>query len=541
MSPHHHHCSIRIMANPSPLTDPNLTTSNNPTASRISSSTGALYHCDYCRRDISSTIRIRCVECSDFDLCLDCFSCGYSLPPHVNTHSYRVVEHVRQPIYESQWGADEELLLLEAIEMFGFGNWADISDHIGTKNKIQCELHYEEVYLNSKNAPLPDVERILIQESHNKYSLPSNPIDTSNQQLPAVNLPNPILPKAKPRSGLGHLVGYIPARGDFDTEYDNDAELILADMEFKAEDSKWEKELKLKVLDIYNSKLDARFERKKFILERGLLERKEKKRSKDEREIYNNLRVFARFHSAPEHEQFIQGLLNELRLRKRIEQLQTYRLNGIKTLADAEIFENERKKREIQAGNAGQAAASSLSSSNKLKQNKDLSSTGSNNLTLANKRSAEELGSSDEKLLKISKKESNLNSSTAANLQLAKAQSSSPALLNSTFSIDGLAGVELLSEKERQLCLTLQLIPQHYLSIKNKLIKEILAKGYIKENQAKQLIKIDINKTQKIFDFFVSVGWINTHNIILNNLNSNNTNIKQETAGKQPQLTVSNK
>jgi hypothetical protein len=117
--------------------------------------------------------------------------------------------------------------------------------------------------------------------------------------------------KPKPKSGLGHLVGYIPNRGDFDTEWENDAELTLADMEFKEEDTKWERDLKLKVLEIYNSKLDARIERKKFILERGLLERKEKKRSKEEREVYNNMRVFARFHSAEEHEAFIQGLLSQ--------------------------------------------------------------------------------------------------------------------------------------------------------------------------------------------------------------------------------------
>lgn len=52
--------------------------------------------------------------------------------------------------------------------------------------------------------------------------------------------------------------------------------------------------MKLKVLAIYNSKLDARLERKEFILTRGLLNRREKKRTKEEREIYNNMRVFAR-------------------------------------------------------------------------------------------------------------------------------------------------------------------------------------------------------------------------------------------------------
>ena len=37
------------------------------------------------------------------------------------------------PLFDAAWGGDEELLLLEAIEMYGFGNWGDIADHVGTK------------------------------------------------------------------------------------------------------------------------------------------------------------------------------------------------------------------------------------------------------------------------------------------------------------------------------------------------------------------------------------------------------------------------
>lgn len=33
------------------------------------------------------------------------------------------------------------------------------------------------------------------------------------------------------------VVGYLPKRGDFDQEYDMDAELLLADMEFFEEDT----------------------------------------------------------------------------------------------------------------------------------------------------------------------------------------------------------------------------------------------------------------------------------------------------------------
>ena len=116
-------------------------------------------------------------------------------------------------------------------------------------------------------------------------------------------------------------------------------------------------------------------ERKKFILERGLLERKEKKRGKEEREIWNNMRVFARFHSAEEHEQFVQGLVNEARLRRRIERLQQWRMNGVKSLKDGERYEDDKKRREDKLGGAaqtslafGSSAAASASSSSSSKK-----------------------------------------------------------------------------------------------------------------------------------------------------------------------------
>lgn len=39
-------------------------------------SQAGLYHCNYCMRDISSTIRIKCAVCQDWDLCMDCFAAG---------------------------------------------------------------------------------------------------------------------------------------------------------------------------------------------------------------------------------------------------------------------------------------------------------------------------------------------------------------------------------------------------------------------------------------------------------------------------------
>ncbi len=42
------------------------------------------------------------------------------------------------PIFDEYWGADEELLLLEAIQMYGIGNWLDI--HVRTLSRDLSRL-----------------------------------------------------------------------------------------------------------------------------------------------------------------------------------------------------------------------------------------------------------------------------------------------------------------------------------------------------------------------------------------------------------------
>lgn len=50
---------------------------------------------------------------------------------------------------------------------------------------------------------------------------------------------------------MTELSGYNFKRQEFEIEYDNDAEQLLADMEFKDTDTDAERELKLRVLHIY--------------------------------------------------------------------------------------------------------------------------------------------------------------------------------------------------------------------------------------------------------------------------------------------------
>lgn len=39
--------------------------------------------------------------------------------------------------------------------MYGFGNWGEVSEHVGTKSKSQCIDHYNAIYMNSPCFPLP--------------------------------------------------------------------------------------------------------------------------------------------------------------------------------------------------------------------------------------------------------------------------------------------------------------------------------------------------------------------------------------------------
>ena len=101
-------------------------------------------------------------------------------------------------------------------------------------------------------------------------------------------------------SNAAEIIGYWQKRGDFEVEYDNDLELLLADLEFNDDDSPEEMQLKFRILDIYNERLSERKRRKEFVISRKLLDLKEqarldKCRTKEEKEIFSMLKNFARF------------------------------------------------------------------------------------------------------------------------------------------------------------------------------------------------------------------------------------------------------
>lgn len=232
-------------------------------------------------------------------------------------------------------------------------------------------------------------------------------------------------------------------------EFDNDAELILSDMEFNVdEDHPSERELKLQVVRIYNWKLDQRNERKRHVIDRGLVDVKkqqsfEKRLSKEEKELVSRLRVFSRLQSAQEHEALVEGILRARKLRSNIELLQYYRRMGIRTIDQIRRFESDRKKRELDQRSKMKTEPSTSEAF--------AASTSAN--TLSRRRSKQSAFDG-------ARESSQLNDSGG--------EHEAPSL---RLDLSRAPGVEMLSALEVEFCTTVSLLPLHYLAIKEVLIR----------------------------------------------------------------------
>ncbi|KAF9434356.1 Transcriptional adapter ada2 [Entomortierella beljakovae] len=436
---------------------------------------GVKYHCDPCNTNITDTVRIRCAVCSDFDLCVRCFCSGKELGKHKSWHDFRVMEQHSFPIFDANWGADEELLLIEGAETFGIGNWQDIADHVGSKTRDECEAHYLQVYVDSETWPVPDM--------HKKFDMDPEAQASRKKQRLAMRTSRPPVPAKiqKPMTSqpANHeIAGYMPGRLEFETEYENEAEQVVKDMLFSEEDTPEEVDLKLMVLEIYNAKLSKRLERRKFVFERGFLEYKknqmlDKKRTPKEREVFNNHRVFAQLQTPEDYDKFIDGLLKEMQLKDRIAELQEFRANGLTTLAAGQDYIREKSNR----------------SSLRHTISRDSMSDRRNARPLLQRSNIDEISSP--------------RGSASANKAAPVVRKPANPL-----NIKDAEGIHLLTVPEQALCSSLRIFPKSYLIIKEQLLKEHTRLGGLKRRQARELIKIDVNKTGKIYDFFVEAGWV---------------------------------
>lgn len=446
-----------------------------------------------------------------------------------------MIEQNSFPIFDREWGADEELLMIEGAEIYGLGSWADIADHIGGfREKDEVRDHYLNTFVSSTKFPLPkrcspddtelanEISREEFQ-SRKKRRIEDRKERTKN--APALQA------KTKPTASVPschEIQGYMPGRLEFETEYANEAEEAVQHMQFDPGDGlnrtgemEPEMELKLTVMEIYNCRLTQRVDRKKVIFEHNLLDyrentRIEKKRSKEERDLLQKAKPFARMMNGKDFEDLNQGLLDELNLRQAISQLQEWRSLKISTLKEGEKYESEKSTRIQKSIPMGSMDRERLANAPKSKQPPPPDPPSGAAVLIAPELTLRPVAqqpngevNGDHKPL-TNGHTNGVNGVNGHGTPKPKVLPVPiPGLQPLLHSSVNNADMHLLTAEEVRLCEVVRLAPKPYLMIKEKILKEALkGNGSMKKKQAKEICRLDSQKGARIFDFFVNAGWV---------------------------------
>lgn len=418
--------------------------------------------CDVCS-EVAHEPFIECCEC-DTSLCTTCFASGLEVKSHKNYHKYAVRRN-DFPLFENcNWSAKEECKLLAALSSYGYGNWEEISKSVNTRSKLECQEHYKKYYIENVQYEelklLPETEQSLFPKPVIPY-LYSTEVTT-----------NP------PRNNQGdqHLAGYNAHRSEFELSYDNNAESIF-NIENNYSDEEEDDDdcmdsLKIALVNALNTRLRERQRRYQIIQNHGLIMPSKlaswlqnfdttMSRQKCER-----LLSFMQLMTGMQFDAFMEGLNLECEIMQKIVRLCEYRKSGIRTLYAAKLYKHLKRDHDIMKKE--QQHASFV-----MKKKFDGESPVKNKM----------FGRDDGKMRKLKR-------------------------YIMPLEIVDLPMFHLLSESERVLCSNLRLVPKNYLEFKEQLISENNKMGFLRLLDARRIVKIDVNKTRKIYDYLVSEGFI---------------------------------
>jgi transcriptional adapter 2-alpha len=458
--------------------------------------------------------------CNDYDLCVPCFSEGSSSRDHrPATHSFSVIEQHSIPIFTDDWGADEELLLLEGAETYGLGSWADIADHIGGfRNKDEVREHYINIYLNSPHFPLParaDVKDTGLTDQIPREEFQARKKRRIEDRKDAAKNAPPSAPKQKPTASVPachEVQGYMPGRLEFETEHLNDAEEAVQHMQFEPGDGinsttgemDPEVQLKLAVMDIYNHKLTQRAMRKRAIFEHNLLEYRknaaiDKKRTKEERELFGKAKPLARVGNHSEFSAVQQSLEYEHNLRQAIAQLQDWRTHSVGDLKTGEKYEGEKATRLARPTGTGQLDRLPGVKPPKPSQPPE-TPAGQAQLTAPELperlkmaiRPASEKDKDKDKRKDGAAKPNGVTANGTKHDRAAYAPAPIPGLAPLKLAPEGsVADLQLLSAEEKELCSVIRTAPKAYLAMKESILREATkAGGSLKRKQVREMCKV---------------------------------------------------
>ncbi len=314
----------------------------------------------------------------------------------------------------------------------------------------------------------------------------------------------------------------MPGRLEFETEFANEAEEAVQHMQFDPGDGinprtgelDPETELKMVVMDSYNSRLTTRANRKRVIFEHNLLDYRknaaqDKKRTKEERDLFNKAKPFARMMNHDDFTSFTESLEYEHNLRQAIAQLQDWRQMRIGDLKTGEKYEADKQTRAQRPAPTGSfdrlagvrppkpalpietpSATTELTASefpSRLKPPTPPTTTTS----LTTK--------SEPKETKLPLTNGSLNPHNppppASQIDKKPQQRYTIPPLNGTpplkLTNENATDLHLLTREEQELCSVLRILPKPYLVMKESLIREAMKTGGgLKRKLAKEVCKV---------------------------------------------------
>ncbi|XP_067117593.1 transcriptional adapter 2-beta [Osmerus mordax] len=484
-------------------------------------------YCVNCLADVTN-LRLRCNDCPDIELCPECFSAGAEIGNHRRWHSYQHVDGGRFPLWgpeaEGGWTSREEQSLLDAIEQYGFGNWEDMATNVVASRTPQEVMdHYVNMYIhgNLGKACIPDS----IPNRVTDHTCPSG-----GPLSPSLTTP---LPPLDVTLAEQQQLGYMPLRDDYEIEYDQEAEKLISGLSVNYDDEDVEIEMKRAHVDMYVRKLRERQRRKNIARDYNLVpvflgrDKKEKEKdkpgitgvvggggvaagaagtvggtaastvpvvtagsgavpntpkrkiTKEEKEQRVRLRALCQFMAQREFEDFFDNMHKERVLRAKVRELQRYRRNGITRLEESTEYEASRHKRE------------------KRKENKSVTTSKRGGGASGGLGAGAGLGGGLGALggggggaggVGGSIKEEGKDGEFAA--------------------IENLPGFELLSDREKVLCNSLNLSPTRYLTVKTIIIKDHLQKRQGIPSKSRLPSYLDKVLKKRILSFLTESGWI---------------------------------
>ncbi|XP_059610313.1 transcriptional adapter 2A isoform X1 [Phlebotomus argentipes] len=425
-----------------------------PESLSLTTSSSVQTLCNYCCVSLSEPF-IECVDCREM-FCLSCFSSGVETQCHRNFHSYTFRRDDFPIFRESSWTGREEKLLLDTIMKCGFGNWSDASKFLDKYSSIDCRNHYFNFYAKGFVGKMSGIDVDPYERRHCPYW-------ARRESAKLVRfLPEELHTKT--------LAGYCATRGEFAVPYDHTAERSLNLMDTEPwtndEDTKSVEELNCGVFRAFNNRLRERHRRYRIIRDHGLLDfESSASQIRDIEEILfarkfsieeatNSIRfgVFMQLLSAESFDLLVAGLKHAQNTKMYLHRLHELRHLGITSLHGGKLYHKLLAARE-----------------------KRRKSEKTHKETL-------------DKLMFAPGRDRKYN----------------PMPMN----IIGLSGYEKLSEEEREFCSNLRLQPDVFFTHRETLVSANAVLGYLPLSEARKLLKIDVNKTRKLYDYLVTKGLI---------------------------------